>query len=148
MKHIVATILSALVLLIAPLPSLGAPEQAPSGKLTIEQYQAAWIVSGNLGGGVLDYKGKSYHFEVGGIGVGGIGFSKITAVGTVYGLKRLEDFSGVYGQARYGVAAADKSSGMLWLQNAKGVVISLNAKRQGLALSLGADGVVFDLRDQ
>ena len=64
----------------------GAPKDKPlSGTLTVEQYQVAWILSGNLGGGKLDYKGKTYDFTIGGLGVGGFGASKIEASGEVYG---------------------------------------------------------------
>ena len=125
----------------------GAPKDKPlSGTLTVEQYQVAWILSGNLGGGKLDYKGKIYDFTIGGLGVGGFGVSKIEATGEVYGLKRIEDFAGAYGQARYGIVAADVSTGELWLQNTKGVVIRLDAKRKGLALSVGADAIYVDLK--
>ncbi len=117
----------------------GAPTDKPlSGTLTVEQVQVAWILSGNLGGGRLDYKGNTYDFTIGGLGVGGFGMSKIEATGEVYGLERIEDFVGAYGQARYGMGAADVSTGELWLENTKGVVIHLDAKREGLALALGA----------
>ncbi len=135
-------------LVLAATPVLaGAPTDKPlSGTLTVEQYQVAWILSGNLGGGKLNYKGKTYDFEIGGLGVGGFGVSKIEATGEVYGLKRVEDFVGAYGQARYGIVAADVSTGELWLENTKGVVIHLDAKREGLALSLGADAIYVDLK--
>ena len=125
--------------------------QAPDGKalsgtLTIDQVQVAFIGSANLGGGTLDYEGKSHEFRIGGLGIGGFGISRINAVGEVYGLYKLEDFSGAYGQARYGAVVADASTGQLWLQNTKGVVIHLDAKRKGLALSLGVDGVIIDLQ--
>ena len=95
----------------------GAPKDKPlSGTLTVEQYQVAWILSGNIGGGKLDYKGKTYDFTIGGLGVGGFGVSKIEATGEVYGLKKVEDFVGAYGQARYGMVAADVSTGELWLE--------------------------------
>lgn len=117
------------------------PALTKSATVEIEQYQVALLYSGNLGGGRVIINNKSYEFTVGGLGVGGIGLSKIEATGTVFNLKRLEDFPGAYGQARWGYAAADKSDGTLWLQNADGVVIELHAKRQGVALSLGADAI-------
>ncbi len=125
----------------------GAPKDKPlSGTLTVEQVQVAWILSGNLGGGKLDYKGNTYDFTIGGLGVGGFGMSKIEATGEVYGLERIEDFVGAYGQARYGMVAVDVSTGELWLENTKGVVIHLDAKRKGLALALGADAIYLDLK--
>jgi len=42
--------------------------------------------------------------------------------------------------------ASDVSTGELWLENTKGVVIHLDAKRKGLALSVGADAIYLDLK--
>jgi hypothetical protein len=117
-----------------------------SGKIEINQVQVAFLFSGNLGGGKLHYGGKSYDFSIGGLGVGGIGASSIDAVGEVYNLNKLEDFEGAYGQARYGFAVVEKSAGELWLENPAGVYIRVNAKRAGLALSLGADAVYIGLK--
>ena len=77
--------------------------------------------------------------------IGGIGLSKMEAYGAVYNLHNLADFSGGYLQARYGLAVGDVSTGQLWLQNTRGVGLSLKAKRTGLALSLGGDAVYIDL---
>lgn len=116
-----------------------------SGTVYIEQVQIAFIGSGNLGGGTLSFNGQNFPFTIGGLGIGGIGLSKIEATGTVYNLTRVEDFSGAYVQARYGLAVGTLSTGELWLQNTRGVGLALKAKRQGLALSLGADAIYIDL---
>ena len=114
-----------------------APKDKPlSGTLEFEQISVAFIGSGQVGGGTLTYQGKTYEFSIGGLGIGGIGISKINATGEVYGLKRIEDFGGAYGA----------STGELWLENTKGVVLHLDAKRKGVALSLGVDGIVVDLK--
>ena len=123
-----------------------AQERVKTGTVEIEQVQVAFIGSGNLGGGTLQFQGKSYRFTVGGLGIGGFGVSKMQASGDVYNMKELRQFPGAYGQARYGFAAADKSGGELWLENTHGVVLSLKAKRTGLALSLGADAVIIDFK--
>jgi len=124
----------------------GQPPLSKTGMVEIEQVQVALFYSGNLGGGRLHYNGKTYPFTVGGLGIGGIGLSKMEATGEVYNLKSVGDFAGAYGQARYGLAVGDRSTGSLWLQNTNGVVIELKAKRQGLALSLGADAVYIGFK--
>ena len=43
-----------------------------------------------------------------------------------------------------GIAVGSMSTGQLWLQNSKGVVLELKAKRTGLALSLGGDAVYIN----
>ena len=128
--------------------STGAAAQKPSvsATVTIHQVQVAFIGSGTGGGGTLRYQGRNYPFKLGGLGIGGIGVSRLDATGTVYNLKKLQDFEGVYGQTRVGWAAGKEGSGQMWLKNTNGVYMQLKAQRKGLALSLGADGMVVDLK--
>src|SRR5271165_5998000 len=116
-----------------------------SGYVEMTEVQAAYLGSGNAGNGTLRYRGHTYPFSVGGLGVGGIGVSKIEARGEVYGLERLRDFLGAYVQGRYGLALGTVSTGDLWLKNGNGVIMRLVAKRQGLMLSLGGDAVVIQM---
>jgi hypothetical protein len=113
----------------------------PSGTVRIKQVQVAFIGSGNLGGGTLQFRGEAYRFKIGGLGVGGIGISEMTATGEVYNLTDPRYLTGAYVQARYGVAVGRESTGELWLKNDHGVVLKLKAEREGLALSLGGDAV-------
>jgi len=136
--------IAALAILLGGSPAM-AQNDKPSGTLKVEQVQVAFLWSVNLGGGSLQYKGKTYKFTIGGLGIGGIGASSINATGEVFDMTDLSQFEGVYGQARYGFAAGTNSSGELWMQNPKGVRIKLKAERRGLALSLGADGVAIIL---
>jgi hypothetical protein len=103
----------------------------------MHEVQAAFMGSGSGGAGSLSFRGGQYAFEVGGIGVGGIGLSTIEATGEVYNRRDLGQFPGTYGQARYGFAIGTASGGDLWLQNEAGVIMHLKAKRTGLMLSLG-----------
>jgi hypothetical protein len=116
-----------------------------SGYVDMSQVQAAYIGSGSAGQGTLSYRGQTYPFNVGGLGIGGIGVSTIQAKGEVYGLRHLGDFPGAYAQIRYGFALGNRSAGDLWLQNPHGVILHLTAKRQGLMLSLGGDAVVISM---
>jgi hypothetical protein len=121
-------------------------EVAPSGTIEIKQYQAAFIASGQVGGGTLSYEGTEYEFSIGGLGIGGIGVSSIDATGEVYHLDDVSKFAGVYGQARAGIVVTDKSAGGLWLKNPNGVYIRLEAKRDGVMLALGADGIYIKMK--
>ena len=137
---------AAIVVLIAVMLQ-GSPAAAQSsdlkksGAVSISQTQIAFIGSGNLGGGKLTYQGKTYDFTIGGLGIGGFGISKIEATGDVYNLENLRDFEGAYGQARTGIVIGDRSSGQFWIENPNGVYMHLRAKREGLALSMGADAI-------
>ena len=134
-----------LLLALAIAGPSGADDLKKTGTVRIEQVQIAFIGSGNLGGGTLQFGGKSYDFSIGGLGIGGIGVSKITATGNVYNLDKLAYFPGAYVQGRYGMAIGDVSTGKLWLKNSHGVVLELQADRKGLALSLGGDAIYIDL---
>lgn len=119
----------------------------PSGTIEMKELQIAFIGSGNFGDGHLTFKGKTYPFKITGLGVGGVGISTIDASGEVYDLKALTDFPGVFAEARAGAVVGEASIGHLWLQNEKGVVLHLKADREGLALSLGADGIVIKMEE-
>jgi hypothetical protein len=134
------------ILLWTFLPNAFGQNAKPSGTVTIHQVQVAFIGSGTGGGGTLRFQGRNYPFTLGGLGIGGIGISRLDATGTVYNLTRLEDFNGVYGQARTGWAAGKSGKGEMWVENPNGVYIRLHAQRKGLALSIGADGMLIHLK--
>lgn len=106
----------------------------------------AFLASGGGGNGTLYYRGAAYPFTIGGLGVGGIGASPISASGEVYKLSSISQFPGTYGEARYGYALGNRSGGDLWLQNNAGVIMHLKAKREGLILSLGGDAIVIAMK--
>lgn len=140
-----AIVIAALTLTALPYGPASAQSSklTASGSVTINQVQVAFIFSGNVGGGKLHYQGKTYPFSIGGLGIGGFGISSIDATGTVYNLFKVSDFSGAYGQARIGLVVGTLSAGTLWLENPQGVYMKLVAKRKGIALSLGLDGIVI-----
>lgn len=117
-----------------------------SGTISIESTQVAFIVSGQLGGGVLSYKGKDHAFDVGGLGVGGVGVQKVSAKGNVYNLADLSQFSGAYVQARAG-ATVGTGKGVLSLSNQHGVILELESTSEGVALSIGVDGMSITLKN-
>ena len=128
-----------------PASAQGSPPSRPSGTVTIHQVQVAFVGSGAAGGGTLHYRGRAYPFNVGGLGIGGFGVSRLDATGAVYNLRNPADLNGVYAQVRKGWAVGARGGGAMWLQNTNGVYLRLSARRRGLALSLGADGMVIRL---
>ena len=120
--------------------------KSPDGFIDLHEVQAAYIGSGSGGEGDLYFGGVQYPFDVGGVGIGGIGLSTIDATGDVYNLNDVSQFPGTYGEARYGFAIGDKSAGDLWLQNENGVILHLKAKRTGLILSLGGDAILIKMK--
>lgn len=142
------TAISLAAMMILATPALAQQRNlGPStGTVRIEQVQAGFIAGGEAGGGTLRYHGRSYPITVGGLGVGTVGASRTTASGTVYGLHRVSDFAGAYVQLKEGWAVGDQGRGRVWLQNDKGVTLRLATRRQGLQLSLGADGVLIGFK--
>ena len=122
-----------------------APTEAPSGHLKIEQIQVAFIGSGAVGGGTLDFQGKTYKFSGKGLGVGGFGASRLSATGEVYGLKKIEEFAGPYAEIRTGFAVGDFGKGRFWLRNANGVYLKIEGSRQGAQVGIGAEAVLITL---
>ena len=118
----------------------------PDGTVDMQEVQVAYLASGGGGKGTLFYRGLEYPFTIGGLGVGGIGASTISASGEVYKLNAVSQFPGAYAQARYGFVLGEFSKGDLWLQNEAGVIMHLKAKREGLMLSLGGDAIVISMR--
>lgn len=115
--------------------------QPPSGTVDMREVQVAYIGNAGGGSGTLTYQGKTYPFDIAGLGVGGIGISTVDAEGDVYNLDNVADFSGAYAAGQYGVVVGDASAGDIWLENEHKVILHLKAKREGLMLSVGADAI-------
>jgi hypothetical protein len=137
----------AVIVALTTAGSAGAQDnpQKITGTIEFHELQVAYIGSGTMGHGTLYFQGQSYPIKVAGLGIGGIGLSTIQAHGDVYDLENIEDFPGLYGQARYGIAVGDMSSGEMWLANPNGITIHLDTKREGLMLSLGGDGLDIEM---
>lgn len=127
--------------LLAAGPVLADAPLKPSGTITIDQTQFGLIIGGNVGGGQLTVDGKTHEFKLGGLSLGAnIGVSQLEARGEVYNLNTLDDFEGNYVTTGGQIALGGGVGGMQ-LQNAKGVVLRLDATTQGLQFNVGAGGV-------
>ena len=120
-----------------------AEDLVKSGTFEVEILRVSFIGSAARGKGVLHYNGKAHKFTATGLGAGGVGASKTVAKGTVYNMKKLDDFVGTYVNARAGIAAGDKGMGKsIWVENEKGVRLKGTPKTKGIQLNLGVDGVL------
>jgi hypothetical protein len=113
----------------------------PSGFVELREVQVAYIGNAGGGSGTLTFEGNTYPFKIAGVGVGGIGVSKLDAEGEVYNLNNLDQFPGAYVAGQYGVVAGKASVGDMWLKNQHDVILHLKAKREGLMLAVGADAI-------
>ena len=119
---------------------------AANGTIQFEIYKAGFIVGGSGGKGTLNFGGKSYPLDIGGISLGAtIGVTKAELVGQVVNIKQASDIEGVYsaGQAGYAVAGGSK---VAELKNSKGVVLKVKGKQVGLAVELDLAGMEIKLK--
>ena len=121
-------------------------ERVFSGTVEINTTQMGFIITGRAGGGVLEYEGHEYYFDIAGLGIGGIGVTHLNVVGAVYNLDELSKFSGTYVQVRAGGAITSKGKGYLSLGNGKGVHMDLKGSQKGLGMMTGIDGIVITLK--
>jgi hypothetical protein len=153
-KTIIAAILSTIIGVAVPMSVL-AEEKIPgtesekkelvqSGTLEVTAQQVRLIVGGSKGKGVLHFNGKDYKFKMSGKSLGGAGVTKVDAVGTVYNLKDIKDFSGTYAGMGVGAAVVKGQGASSW-ENSNGVVVKITAKSEGVALNLGLNTVEIEL---
>ncbi len=134
-----------LLTIIFSSPVYAGESPKPVGTVVINEYELAYIFNGQLGGGKLYFQKGEHDFKMGGLGIGGIGVSHLTATGEVYNLTDVSQFPGTYGQASVGYSVTDQGKGHLWLQNQNGVVLHLTTTQQGLGLTAGVDGIVINM---
>ena len=122
----------------------GAQPKKPDATLTLSEGSVAAGVGYSWGKGQLSYKGKTYPIKVDGLSVGEVGITRATARGSVFNLRKLEDFSGTYvsGAAE---ATVGGGAGATMMKNQNGVVIELKSTTQGANLKLGPEGLRLSL---
>ena len=119
-----------------------ASDPVKSGTVVIDETQVSLILGGDMGGGVVVMGDESRSFKTTGIKLGGIGIHKLHLVGSVYDLKKMEDFAGVYATFQLGATLGYADKNALWLKNTKGVKINLKSSGgEGVALAIGVEGL-------
>jgi hypothetical protein len=126
--------------------SKSAPPEKPSGKVSLTLGQAGFLIGASGGNGTLTFHGKTYAFELGGMGIGEFGGSKAVCDGDVYNLTKLEDFPGAYVQLKSGYTGMG-GKGSIWLKNSNGVEIELRSRTTGLELTAEAEGVAIKFKE-
>jgi len=146
-KHRIFLNMALTVILLLSVSVAGAQlqEPYPLGEVTIEATQVAAGVGWTWGGGTLKFKDKTYPFDIKGLNVAAVGFSKISAKGDVYNLKDAADLAGTYVTVGAGAAVIKGKAGLV-MRNDKGVVINLLSNQTGVQLSLGTDGLAISMK--
>jgi hypothetical protein len=121
-----------------------AAQAPPDGALSLSGGAVGAGVGFVWGSGQFEYQGQAYPVKVTGLSVIDVGVAKINASGSVYNLKRIEDFNGTYTAFAAGATIAGGGGGA-YLRNQNGVVIKLNSTSAGLRFNLSANGVQLKL---
>ena len=72
------------------------------------------------------------------------GITRAEASGSVYNLKGIDDFNGVYAAAG-AEGTAGKGAGVSSLRNSKGVVINLKSETKGANIEIAAEGLKLEI---
>jgi hypothetical protein len=139
-RRLIASItLGAAMVLLAGTASAEEKKKADA-TVTLTEGSVAVGIGWSWGHGTLHYKGKTYKFKVDGLSVGEVGMTNAKAAGSVYNLKKLEDFDGVYAAGGAG-ATAGKGVGAGALTNANGVSLLVKSTTKGASLKIAAEGL-------
>ena len=117
-----------------------AEDMQPSGTLTLKETEVGLLLGGDWGKGTLNFDGADHPFKITGAKVGGIGVAVAEVSGSVYKLNNVDDFYGTYFKAEAGITGVKGREGS-WVKNSKGVTLHLKSDSQGLALSIGVEGL-------
>lgn len=119
---------------------------ADSGTVRLTVFKGGWIIGGSAGNGVLNFRGRSYPFSVGGIDYGLVfGGSKTSFTGRVSNITRASDIAGVYGAAGAGLAVGGGARAIV-LTNQKGAVLELTGRQVGLMANMDLSGLAITMR--
>jgi hypothetical protein len=125
---------------------LSTASHADVGTITLTIYKAGWIIGGSGGGGVLNFRGRSYALSTGGLDYGLVfGGSKTVLHGTVSNIWRPSDVAGVYAAAGAGLAVG-RGARAIVLTNQKGAVLQLSGHQVGLMANVDLSGLAITWR--
>jgi hypothetical protein len=129
------------LLLFEPVP---ASAQAPDGVIELSGGSVAAGIGYTWGSGTLIFQGKRYPLKVGGISLVSVGVTEYTAAGSVTGLKKPQDISGVFTSVAAG-GTLGGGGAVAAMRNQNGVTINLTSTTEGLNLTLAAEGMRISL---
>jgi len=125
---------------------LSSAAQAETCAISFSVLKAGWVIGGSGGSGVLNFHGRSYPLQIGGISYGIVfGAAKTVLHGRVSNIFRASDVAGVYGAAGAGLAVGRGASAIV-LTNQKGAILELSGREVGLLANADLSGLAITLR--
>ena len=120
------------------------PLGPPAATFRLETTSVAAGIGVSWGKGTLRFQDREHAFTVSGISVLDVGVAKVTASGRVWGLVKLEDFTGTYTGVDVGIAVGGGTAGVA-MRNENGVYVKMKAAQRGVKLSLATQGTKLQL---
>ena len=121
------------------------PSSAETGRVRLKVTSVGFIVGVGGGSGTLTFRGKTYPLRLSGVSAGTIGAAGMDLVGTASNLRTAADIAGTYSAASAGLAVAGGAR-VITLQNANGVVLTLQGSQVGFQANLSVSGVTISLQ--
>ena len=118
-----------------------AEKTPPSGTLTMEIKEVAIGVGGQSGSGTLNFQGNEYHFKIKGLEIGSFGKVHLKGSGKIYHLDTINEFEGMYFQAKASITLGENEKSGVFLINSHGVTIYISNENEGVDLTLGRGGI-------
>jgi lipid-binding SYLF domain-containing protein len=126
--------------------SLASTARADEGTIRISVVKAGWVIGGSGGSGVLNFHGRTYPLQIGGISYGIVfGASQTDLRGRVRNIRRPSDVAGVYGAAGAGLAVGRGASAIV-LTNQNGAILELSGRQVGLIANADLSGLAITMR--
>ena len=126
--------------------SLASTARADEGTIRISVVKAGWVIGGSGGSGVLNFHGRTYPLQIGGISYGIVfGASQTDLRGRVRNIRRPSDVAGVYGAAGAGLAVGRGASAIV-LTNQNGAILELSGRQTGLIANADLSGLAITMR--
>lgn len=127
------------------LTAVASPSYAETGSVRLKVTSVGFIVGIGGGSGVLNFRGKTYRLRLSGVSAGTIGAAGMDLAGTASNLRTAADIAGTYSAASAGLAVAGGAK-VVTLQNANGVVLTLQGREVGFQANLSVSGVTISLQ--
>jgi len=121
-----------------------AQDKRPDARLEFSSTSFGLLFGYSQGKGTLLFQGQQYPFSVSGLKVATLGVSQVDAIGQVYHLIDIDDFSGNYAVIEGGLTLV-QGGGSTLLRNSNGVTLYLQNLHYGLDLTLGGGGLSITL---
>ena len=124
----------------------GSAAYADGGRVTFDVFKAGIVFGGSGGSGSLNFHGRRYPLQIGGLSYGfTFGASRTFFRGEVSHIRRPSDASGVYAAGNVG-AAVGRGAQAIVLTNQNGAVLSLVGNSVGAIVSADLNGLVLTVR--